>query len=668
MMKRSTILGLLMLLFVIADTEWGWSQGFRPGMGSFSSGGSMMQQMGGGKSKMDSLQKRDQYADSITIFYKSFDSTRNRSIDSSINDFTTRFPMPFTHYHLGNFGTAAKSMLFSPMMKTGFDAGFHTFDMYKFTLENTRFYQTTRPYTELGYLLGAKAEQLIDLKHTQNRKSNFNFGFEYRFSNSPGTLKNQNASHNNFRFTSHYQSNNRQYELFFLYISNKSSVSENGGLVDVKKLDSLALNDPYELETRLGRSGAAIRNPFNTSVSTGHLQKDNMLLIRHHYDLGKKDSLVTDSATYKIFYPRFRIEHTLKYQQQLGQFFDNNVDSLRYVNYFNYRTRNGQSFQFKDSWKILTNEFALISFPDKSNQSQFLKAAIAIQQISGNSDTINSIKLNNIYAIGEYRNRTKNQVWDLEAKGELYLNGFNAGDYSALLSMKRLLGKKIGFLNIGLHNVNRTPSFIFNAESTFPVQNRAGFNKENSIRFFGMYENPAKAVKVSAEYSVVSNYLYFDSFFAARQEATLFNVFQLGVFKKFSLSKHLNWYTEIHAQKTLGTAPVNLPLFITRNRLAFEGNFYTNLFLSTGLELRYNTPYKADGYSPLLGQFFYQNRQMFSNRPDIHAFLHFRIKSFKGFIRFENLNTLFSKVNLLSDQYPAQGVWNRIGIWWYFVN
>lgn len=668
MMKRSTILGLLMLLFVIADTEWGWSQGFRPGMGSFSSGGSMMQQMGGGKSKMDSLQKRDQYADSITIFYKSFDSTRNRSIDSSINDFTTRFPMPFTHYHLGNFGTAAKSMLFSPMMKTGFDAGFHAFDMYKFTLENTRFYQTTRPYTELGYLLGAKAEQLIDLKHTQNRKSNFNFGFEYRFSNSPGTLKNQNASHNNFRFTSHYQSNNRQYELFFLYISNKSSVSENGGLVDVNKLDSLALNDPYELETRLGRSGAAIRNPFNTSVSTGHLQKDNMLLIRHHYDLGKKDSLVTDSATFKIFYPRFRIEHTLKYQQQLGQFFDNNVDSLRYVNYFNYRTRNGQSFQFKDSWKILTNEFALISFPDKSNQSQFLKAAIAIQQISGNFDTISSIKLNNIYAFGEYRNRTKNQVWDLEAKGELYLNGFNAGDYSALLSMKRLLGKKIGFLNIGLHNVNRTPSFIFNAESAFPVQNRTGFNKENSIRFFGIYENPAKSVKVSAEYSVVSNYLYFDSFFAAKQEATLFNVFQLGVFKKFSLSKHLNWYTEIHAQKTLGTAPVNLPLVITRNRFAFEGNFYTNLFLSTGLELRYNTPYKADGYSPLLGQFFYQNRQTFSNRPDMHAFLHFRIKSFKGFIRFENLNTLFSKVNLLSDQYPAQGVWNRIGIWWNFVN
>lgn len=125
---------------------------------------------------------------------------------------------------------------------------------------------------------------------------------------------------------------------------------------------------------------------------------------------------------------------------------------------------------------------------------------------------------------------------------------------------------------------------------------------------------------------------------------------------------------ELHAQKTIGSAPVNLPLLITRNRLAFEGNFYTNLFLSTGLEFRYNTPYKADGYSPLMGQFFYQNQQNFSNRPDIHAFLHFRIKSFKGFIRFENLNTMFSKVNLLSNQYPAQGVWNRIGIWWNFVN
>ena len=110
-------------------------------------------QSSGAPSKKDSLQKRDRFADSITIFYRYFDSTRNRTIDSSLNDFTTRFPQPYYYHHLGNYGTAAQSFLFNPLMKAGFDAGFHQYDMYKFTIENTKFYQTTRPYTELAYLL-----------------------------------------------------------------------------------------------------------------------------------------------------------------------------------------------------------------------------------------------------------------------------------------------------------------------------------------------------------------------------------------------------------------------------------------------------------------------------------------------------------------------------------
>ena len=38
-------------------------------------------------------------------------------------------------------------------------------------------FQTTRPYTELSYVLGSKAEQLISVTHTQNRKSNANFSW-----------------------------------------------------------------------------------------------------------------------------------------------------------------------------------------------------------------------------------------------------------------------------------------------------------------------------------------------------------------------------------------------------------------------------------------------------------------------------------------------------------
>ncbi len=681
MSSKSSLLlpSFILLLLLVSDGVLAQIPGRRlstPQTGNngnitYDSQGRMIKKSGGN----DSLQRRDRNADSITIYYRYFDSTRLRSLDSSINDFTTRFPLPWYYHTLGNYGTASRSYFFNPLMKAGFDAGFHQYDIYKFTPENTKFYQTTRPYTELSYLLGSKAEQLIDVVHTQNSKSNFNFSIEYRFSNAPGVLKTQNASQNNFRFTSHFQTLNRKYEAFLILISNKSASSENGGLQDVRKLDSLSLNDPFELETRLGRAGALSRNPFNTTVNTGNIYKESSVLFRHHFDLGTRDSLVTDSVTIQLFYPRLRIEHTLRYASNSYQFLDLFPDSARYKQYFNYQISR-DTVGFKDAWKNLTNEFALISFPDKNNQGQFLKAGIALQNLNGTfDDTVLSKSLYNVYGLGEYRNRTRNQLWDIEANGQLYLNGNNAGDYAAYVSMKRTLGKKLGNLLIGFQNVNRSPSFILDPISRFPVSNRSAYAKENIIRLFAQYENPGNAWKFNGEYFAVTNYMYFDSFFTARQEATLFNILHLSAEKKFRLSKNWNWYTEIHVQQTTGQPPVNLPFLLLRNRLAFEGNFYKNLYLSTGIELRFQSPYKGDNYSPFLGQYFYQNSYRLNNRPELDAYLHFRIKSFKGFLRVENLNTLnpsngfsFSKLNFRTQQNPATGLWIRFGLWWTFIN
>jgi len=667
-------LAILMVIFVLPV----YSQMPR-GMGSnnFNNGNTANKS----NSKRDSLQHRDPYADSLTIYYRYFDSTRSRKIDSSINDFYSRLPMGPTYHTLGVYGAPAQSYFFNPVMKAGWDPGFHQFDTYNFTTENTKFYQTTKPYSELAYLLGSKAEQLVSILITQNKKSNFNYSFEYIFSNTPGFLKTQNNSHNNFRITTHYISKNKQYESFFIFISNKTAASENGGLRDAIQLDSLSasLNDPYSLETRLGRAGAATRNPFNTTVNTGNTYKSTSFLYKHHYDLGQKDSTVTDSVVYHLFYPRFRIEHTLKLSSSSYTFSDNAGDSASYRQYFNYKIPYnvyGDTLSYGDKWTEINNEFSLISFPEKNNQSQFFKVGIALQNLMGVFDTVSG-KHNfyNVYGLAEYRNRTRNQKWDIEAAGQLYLNGFNAGDYSALVSMKRLLGSTIGSLKIGFQNVNKSPAFLLNPLSSFPVQNRKSYSKENIIRFFLQYDIPKLGWKLNAEYFAVNNYIYFDSFLTVKQDPTLFNVIQLSAEKKFKLARHWNWYTDLHLQQVTGDPPVHIPFFYTRNRFAFEGNFFTNLFISTGIELRYQSSYKADNYSPFLGQFMYQNNYTVANRPDISAFLNFRIKSFKSFIRLENLNTLdvqngfkFDKRNFATDQYTYPGLWVRFGIWWNFVN
>lgn len=620
------------------------------------------------RSKKDSLQRRDPLEDSITIYFRYFDSTRIRYLDSNINDFSRRFPLPYYYVHNGNLGNAARSYLFTPPMRTGFDVGFHAYDIYKYRIEDTRIFQTTRPYTELGYMLGSKAEQMIQILHTQNKGSNLNFGFDYRFINAPGVLRNQNASHNNFRFHTYYTSDNRRYSMYLIFQSNRLRSSENGGVIDPVQLKELAFNDPFEVPVRIGNKNRFSRSPFNTSIVAGNDYKDNTFLLRQQYDLGQQDSLVTDSMTYKLFYPRFRVQHTFRYNKQRYLFQDDGPDTTLYRVYLGYPLPGPERIEFLDDWREFNNEFSILSFPQKNNVAQFLKLGVALQNLRG--EYLNKTEyLHNSYALAEYRNRSRNQVWDIQANGRLYLSGFNAGDYSAEVSLERMLSRNIGSLELGFANISRTPSVIFFGRTSFPVRTSTTFNKENHTRLSGSYHNPKFGMRLSAEYFIVSNYSYFDSLYRARQESTLFNFLHLAAEKRFRLGKRVSLYTELHLQQAAGNPPVNLPQFFTRNRLAYEGNLgFKNLRLATGVEVRYHIPYKANEYSPLVGQFVYQDTSTISNRPEVNLFLHFAIKSFRAYVRVENLNAVDQKYNFTSYSYPYSPVWTRLGILWGFVN
>ena len=57
------------------------------------------------------------------------------------------------------------------------------------------------------------------------------------------------------------------------------------------------------------------------------------------------------------------------------------------------------------------------------------------------------------------------------------------------------------------------------------------------------------------------------------------------------------------------------------------------------------------------------------------AFFHFRIRSFKAYVRAENLNAVnlqngfgFTHNNLAAPDYPYPGLVIRFGVFWSFVN
>ena len=640
--------------------------GGRGGFGSGSSSGPFK----------DSLLHRTGFEDSATIAFRYLDTARFFFMDSSVNDFTKRWYLPWTNVFLGNTGSATRSLLFSPNMQAGWDHGMHAYDPYIQKIKDVKFYNTTRPFTQLNYVLGSRQEQNITVFHTQNIRYNWNFSFRYNLINAPGIFRNQLNNHNNYLFNSWYIAPRKRYSAFFVLSANKIAAYENGGIVNNRFLDSLpSFGQRLSIPTNLGGTVGGTQALFGNTINTGNRYNVTNWLLRQHYDVGKKDSVVTDSTVSYLFYPRLRFQHTFQYTRYQFDFSDATVDTAGYRKLYGL-TNLPSKFGIRDFWQIIDNEFALYSFPDSKNQQQFLKVAAGIQNLNADFG-VNTTRFSNLYLKGEYRNRTRNKKWDMELAGTFYSAGEYIGDYQVNAALSRLIGNKTGILTLRFSNVNRTPSFVHDDRSNFKKLNigNTDFNKENTTIAGVQYDLPQKQLSFGANYFLAGNYIYFKNTFQAEQESTLFNVLQLFAQKKFRITKKWNWYAEAFVQQATPNAPVNLPLVFTRNRIAYEGRFFKNLNLSTGLEMRYHTAFKADGYSPVLGQFYLQNDTTIRNLPDISAYLHFRIRSMYWFIRAENLNAVqvspsfgFYNNNLATPTQPMPGLFIRFGIYWGFVN
>jgi hypothetical protein len=413
-------------------------------------GGSFGQRsmMGG---ETDSLRHRNKLEDSITITYRYLDSTVNYVLDSSIIDFTNRFPAPATNIYLGNIGNASRSLLFSPLLNSGFDPGFHAFDVYRCNLDQVRFFNTTRPYSELTYQLGSRVEQMIEVLHTQNRTPNWNFLFQYRMINSPGFFKNQKTSHNNYLFTSRYQSNKKRYGAYLVLLGNKLQSGENGGIIDtVDYLNDPIYKDRFIIPTKIGGTDFFSGNFFSNKIYTGNKYSEFTFLLRQQYDFGKKDSLVTDSTVIPLFFPRLRLEHSFTFSTLKYQFLDqaHNTsggfgympDSAWYQDNYQY-TLLQDTFAVQDKWRSISNDFSIYQFPDAKNQHQFFKVGLLIQNLHGEF-TSGSKNFFNTAGHAEYRNKTKNQQWDIEAFGNFISPDLILGILKHISACRNYWGKK----------------------------------------------------------------------------------------------------------------------------------------------------------------------------------------------------------------------------------
>ena len=590
--------------------------------------------------------------------------------DSSLLSFHRRaFVQPW-YRDLGNSGSAARNLYFTPQAVTGPTLGYHAFDIYRYKTDSLLYYNTNRPYTSFTYQLGSKLEQMAHVLHTQNIKPNWNVAAQYRKTTSPGYYKIQRINHDNAALSTNYQSLNQHYELFGAIVYNKEQQDENGGIVSDSFLSLGLYSNRQTIPVGFDNDFYSTRR---SSVTT--TMRDFAISLQHSFTWGRTDTLYNEDSTRYSFHlrPRFSISHGLQISSEKYQYKDIRPDSLRYIELFTGQAiPQNDSVYMRQQWLKVENRLGLNGFLGKEDrQLQFTLGAgnridkfttYAPQQADKNSFVSN-------YLYGTIRKEALQAgQWSYEADAQFFLTGDAAGNFILNASLGKDLGGNLGGLTIGFRQQLNNAPYAYTVHQTAFDNIRTGFSKETITQVYGTIYSPKLKLWATVSNYLIDNYIYINENLRPAQYSTAFNITQASLSKNFRLgivvlANELAW------QQVTGNAPLNLPALMGRHQLGIETYLFKNaLKVSTGVQVTYHTPYHADGYSPFFNRFYYQNSYQVSNDPETAVFFDFKIKRFRAYIMGDQLNQLYGKNIITAPGYAAQNAMLRFGFNWIMIN
>ncbi len=255
--------------------------------------------------------------------------------------------------------------------------------------------------------------------------------------------------------------------------------------------------------------------------------------------------------------------------------------------------------------------------------------------------------------------------WGLSTKYNVH--GTNRSDYSIKGVLKYYLGSgRNHFTQLTGMTENQSPSFIFNrfASNHFVWNNN--FERQNLTNVkFGLHSIRYNFV-AEANHSIVQNYLYFLSGGPVQFNKPI-NISSASLYKSFKLYKFVLSSKVIYQRSE---QVVRLPELISLNSFYYEGRLFKRALLSQiGCDFRYYTAYKGDAYMPATGQFYIQNGLKVGNIPYLDAFVNFKVKTARFFVKMENiLAPDFGYSSNMVPFYPVPGRAFKFGISWQFFD
>lgn len=605
------------------------------------------------------------------IYFTTPKSKVLKTIDSSISHFHHYQPtQPWWGKDLGNYSTATRNLLFSPLQKPGLHLGYNAYDLYKLNIDNLPFFNTTRPYTDFTFLLGSKKEQHVGILHTQNISPNWNVAGFLKQVSSPGFYKFQKTKSFAGGANTIYSSDNQRYVFKAALVFQNYQQEENGGVTT----DSL-----FQYEDYSNRQLMPVKLPSKTNnknlAAVSNTLRDWDFYIDHLYAaVGVHDTLYNEDSTSMkpIFTPRFTLRHRLHMHSQKQTFKDLNPETERY-DFLDRPILFAVSDSIKAAHTLLfiDNKFGLQGTLGKEENLADLEIGIAnkIDRFAQNTfidKEVNTFVSNYIYG-SLSKEAYKHTQWNYTALAEFYFSGPALGNFL----IKGNVGKELSewlALQAGVQQSLTNAPYSYQYYQTSHYKRNFDLNPYSITNVYGALSVPKYQFYLKAANYLLANYIYFNDSLQIKQQAEAFSLMQISAQKNFNLGIfHLD--NEAVWQQATNNAPLNLPAIMLRHQLRIETPLFKKaLHFSTGIELRYHTAYYADGYTPYFNQFYYQNTQLVNNKPELAAFFNFKVRRFRGFVIGDQLQQLFWKNNINAPGYYTPNTLVRFGFSWVLIN
>jgi hypothetical protein len=215
---------------------------------------------------------------------------------------------------------------------------------------------------------------------------------------------------------------------------------------------------------------------------------------------------------------------------------------------------------------------------------------------------------------------------------------------------------------------NRTPDYFLEHYYSNHYKWENSFKKIYNLNIGANYDLPYRKLKLGANYSITNNYVFFNEQALPEQASSEFSVIQLFLRKDFKFGG-MNFQNSAMFQEASTNRYVQLPQMILKNSSFYEGVLSKVLFYQLGFDFRYETNYYADYYSPATGMFYLQQTEKIGNYPWIDAFVNFRLKRTRFYVKYTNMATMFMNGGYwTSPNYPAQVAAASFGLSWSFYD